>query len=425
MLLSASALWVLVGALVAGRADRRPGLAVAARAASGGVARRAGRSAWTLRSIARRGPRAATRRGRARAAAAGRIGGMRSAGRSRRGLRRCPAARSGSRSWRPSSSRSAASTSMSRAVARRSRTGGLAAARRAVARIVGRDPESLDEAGVCRAAIESCAENFSDGVVAPAFWFALLGLPGPARLQGDQHRRLDDRPRTPRYAAFGWAAARLDDLVNLVPAPPGRPADRARRAGRRRHDRRRRCRVMRRDARLHRSPNAGWPESGDGRRRSASRSPARAATASVVDDPFLNAGGRRDGDAGRHRAARCALFVARLRSCMRRSTPALAHRALTACAAIASDAGRCRDARSRWSASASSAASTSRLVGEPRRAAPKLREQGAAERIAGEEPVHIGARDPPVAPTRAVRPAVEIEHGRAQSGPSVRPRWIS
>ena len=57
-------------------------------------------------------------------------------------------------------------------------TGGLAAARRAVSMIVGRDPDSLDEAGVCRAAIESCAENFSDGVVAPAFWFALFGLPG-------------------------------------------------------------------------------------------------------------------------------------------------------------------------------------------------------------------------------------------------------
>ena len=72
--------------------------------------------------------------------------------------------------------------------------GGLAEARRAVSMIVGRDPDQLDEAGVCRAAIESCAENFSDGVVAPVFWLALLGLPGLDRLQGHQYRRLHDRP---------------------------------------------------------------------------------------------------------------------------------------------------------------------------------------------------------------------------------------
>ena len=74
---------------------------------------------------------------------------------------------------------------------------GLEAARRAVAMIVGRDPDSLDEAGVCRAAIESCAENFSDGVVAPALWFALFGAARARRLQGGQHRGFDDRPPHP------------------------------------------------------------------------------------------------------------------------------------------------------------------------------------------------------------------------------------
>ena len=96
--------------------------------------------------------------------------------------------------------------------------GGLAGARKAVAMIVGRDPEQLDEAGVCRAAIESCAENFSDGVVAPVFWLALLGLPGLIAYKAINTADSMIGHRTERYESFGWAAARLDDLVNLVPA---------------------------------------------------------------------------------------------------------------------------------------------------------------------------------------------------------------
>ncbi len=96
--------------------------------------------------------------------------------------------------------------------------GGLVAARASVAMIVGRDPEQLDEAGVCRAAIESCAENFSDGVVAPVFWLALLGLPGLLAYKAINTADSMIGHRSERYEAFGWAAARLDDLVNLVPA---------------------------------------------------------------------------------------------------------------------------------------------------------------------------------------------------------------
>ena len=96
--------------------------------------------------------------------------------------------------------------------------GGLAGARKAVAMIVGRDPEQLDEAGVCRAAIESCAENFSDGVVAPVFWLALLGLPGLIAYKAINTADSMIGHRSERHASFGWAAARLDDLVNLVPA---------------------------------------------------------------------------------------------------------------------------------------------------------------------------------------------------------------
>jgi adenosylcobinamide-phosphate synthase len=137
---------------------------------------------------------------------------------------------------------------------------GLAAGRAAVAKIVGRDPEALDEAGVARAAIESLAENFSDGVVAPVFWMALAGLPGAAAYKAINTADSMIGHRTARYEAFGWAAARLDDLVNL---PASRLAallvvgaaalrDRAAAAAA--------WRAVARDARHHRSPNAGYPE---------------------------------------------------------------------------------------------------------------------------------------------------------------------
>jgi adenosylcobinamide-phosphate synthase len=138
--------------------------------------------------------------------------------------------------------------------------GGLSAGRDAVRHIVGRNPMSLDVHGVARAAIESLAENFSDGVVAPAFWYLLLGLPG--LLGYKMANTLDSMigHKTPHYRSFGWAAARFDDLANLVPArisglliaaaavfaEKGRPG--------------RALAIMLRDGRKHRSPNAGWPE---------------------------------------------------------------------------------------------------------------------------------------------------------------------
>jgi adenosylcobinamide-phosphate synthase len=138
--------------------------------------------------------------------------------------------------------------------------GGLAGGRRAVSMIVGRDPESLDESGVARAAIESLAENFSDGIVAPAFWLGLGGLPGGALYKTINTADSMIGHKSPRYLAFGWAAARLDDLVNL-------PASRltallliAAAALDRQADAGAAWRAVRRDARCHRSPNAGWPE---------------------------------------------------------------------------------------------------------------------------------------------------------------------
>lgn len=137
---------------------------------------------------------------------------------------------------------------------------GLAGGRRAVSAIVGRDPETLDEAGVGRAALESLAENFSDGVVAPIFWLAIGGLPGIALYKAINTADSMIGHRNERYHAFGWAAARLDDLVNLpasrltalllLAAAASHPQASAR-AG---------WRALWRDARHHRSPNAGWPE---------------------------------------------------------------------------------------------------------------------------------------------------------------------
>ncbi len=138
--------------------------------------------------------------------------------------------------------------------------GGLDAGRIAVSRIVGRNPQTLDEAGVVRAAIESLAENFSDGVVAPAFWCGLLGLPGIAAYKAVNTADSMIGHHTPRHEAFGWAAARLDDVVNLpasrlaalwlVLAALVLPGARAGAA----------VRAVWRDAGKHRSPNAGWPE---------------------------------------------------------------------------------------------------------------------------------------------------------------------
>jgi adenosylcobinamide-phosphate synthase len=137
---------------------------------------------------------------------------------------------------------------------------GVEAGRETVAKIVGRDPKSLDEAGVARAAIESLAENFSDGVVAPSFWGVFLGLPGMVAYKAINTADSMIGHRTPRREAFGYAAAKVDDVVNL-------PASRlaalwiALAAGLHKDaDARRSLATVRQDAGNHRSPNAGWPE---------------------------------------------------------------------------------------------------------------------------------------------------------------------
>lgn len=132
--------------------------------------------------------------------------------------------------------------------------------RRAVGKIVGRDVSDLDEAGVARAAIESLGENFSDGVAAPALWLALFGLPGALIYKAVNTADSMIGHRSERYAAFGWASARLDDLMNwpaarvaagliaLAAALPGAASPGGA------------LRAALRDAKKHASPNAGWPE---------------------------------------------------------------------------------------------------------------------------------------------------------------------
>ncbi|MGM4989247.1 adenosylcobinamide-phosphate synthase CbiB [Tardiphaga sp. 841_E9_N1_2] len=169
--------------------------------------------------------------------------------------------------------------------------GGLPAARQAVAMIVGRDPEQLDEAGVSRAAIESTAENFSDGIVAPVFWLALLGLPGLIAYKAINTADSMIGHRSVRYQDFGWAAARLDDLVNLIPArlsgvlvALAAPVARGSIISS--------LKIMLRDASKHRSPNAGWPESAMAGALGIAIAGPRVYAEGAVNDPYLNAEGR-------------------------------------------------------------------------------------------------------------------------------------
>jgi len=165
---------------------------------------------------------------------------------------------------------------------------GTGEGRRAVAMIVGRDSSGLDAPGVARAAIESAAENFSDGVIAPAFWFLIGGLPGILIYKLVNTADSMIGYRTPRHEAFGWAAARLDDVLNWVPARltaglialafwSGRAVD-----------------VTHQDARLHRSPNAGWPEAAMAGVLDVALAGPRSYHGESREFPWVNAGGDRD-----------------------------------------------------------------------------------------------------------------------------------
>ena len=165
----------------------------------------------------------------------------------------------------------------------------------AVSRIVGRNTEGLDAGGIARAAIESLAENFSDAIVAPVIWMAIGGLPGAALYKAINTADSMIGHRTPRYAAFGWAAARLDDLVNL-------PASRfsalllvAAAALSKDASAPEAWRAVWRDAARHRSPNAGYPEAAMAGALGLSLAGPRVYGGVRVDDALMG-NGRRDAD---------------------------------------------------------------------------------------------------------------------------------
>ena len=162
--------------------------------------------------------------------------------------------------------------------------GDVESARAAVSLVVGRDPAALDEAGIARAAVESLAENASDGVVAPLVWCALLGLPGLAAYKAINTLDSMIGHRTARHADFGRFAARLDDAANLVPARVC--AALLALAGGGRIDA---VRLVR-EARAHRSPNAGWPEAAAAHALGVRLSGPRAYAGAVAREPWLNPG---------------------------------------------------------------------------------------------------------------------------------------
>lgn len=153
--------------------------------------------------------------------------------------------------------------------------------------IVGRDTAAMDEPAVARAAIESAAENLSDGIVAPALWFLVFGLPGLMLYKITNTADSMIGHRTPRHEEFGWAAARLDDVLNWIPARVTAAlialshgvTD---------------VRRILRDAPLHRSPNAGWPEAAMAVVLGVALSGPRSYHGRRQDFPWVNAEGRRD-----------------------------------------------------------------------------------------------------------------------------------
>lgn len=171
-------------------------------------------------------------------------------------------------------------------------TNGLPGGREAVSMIVGRDPETLNVSGVCRAAIESLAENFSDGVVAPAFWYVLLGVPGLAAYKMVNTADSMIGHKNEKYLHFGWASARLDDLLNYLPARLsvvfvglGAWVSKGRKAALRAF-----C-VALQDHAHHRSPNSGWPEAAMAGALNVQLAGPRVYGGAVVDEPVLNAAG--------------------------------------------------------------------------------------------------------------------------------------
>lgn len=179
------------------------------------------------------------------------------------------------------------------AVALGLRTDGLEGGRRAVSLIVGRDPLALDEPAVCRAAIESLAENFADGVVAPALWYALAGLPGILAYKMLNTADSMIGHKSDKYRHFGWASARLDDLANWPAARLSSLLIAATAWVRQGFAvARRSLSVTLRDSGLHRSPNSGWPEAAMAGALDIQLTGPRIYGGERVSEPMINGAGR-------------------------------------------------------------------------------------------------------------------------------------
>ena len=160
-------------------------------------------------------------------------------------------------------------------------------ARRAVAQIVGRDTRGMDDPAIARAAIESAAENFSDGLTAPAFWFLIGGLPGLLLYKITNTADSMIGYKTQRHADFGWAAARFDDLLNWLPARLTALLFAAL------HGLLNQWSAIRADAGLHRSPNAGWPEAAMARALGVALAGPRSYDGQMQEYAFVNPNGNR------------------------------------------------------------------------------------------------------------------------------------
>ena len=162
----------------------------------------------------------------------------------------------------------------------------LADGRAVVAMIVSRDTSAMDDSAVARSAIESGAENLSDGVIAPVLFLAFFGLPGLMVYKVVNTADSMIGYMTPKYRAFGWAAARLDDVLNWVPARLTALLICL-------SDRRASLRDVRRDARKHRSPNAGWPEAAMAFKHNIALSGPRSYAGEMYDFPYVNPRGKK------------------------------------------------------------------------------------------------------------------------------------
>jgi adenosylcobinamide-phosphate synthase len=179
---------------------------------------------------------------------------------------------------------------------------GLYAGREEIRHIVGRDPMSLDEHGIARAGIESLAENFSDGVVAPVFWTLIFGLPGLFVYKTANTLDSMIGYLSPRHRSFGWAAARLDDALNLIPARISGLLIAVAAALAPQAQGRASIRTMLSDAGKHRSPNAGWPEAAIAGALGLALAGPRRYAERVVDAPWIGEGRARATPVDMHRA---------------------------------------------------------------------------------------------------------------------------